>query len=68
MDKKPKVLFLSTGNSTRSQMAEGFLRSLAGDRFEVLSAGIDPGDLNAFAVEAMKDVGIDISNQESKTS
>src|SRR5579862_5636202 len=66
MDKKPKVLFLSTGNSTRSQMAEGFLRSLAGDRFEVSSAGIDPGDLNAFAVEAMKDVGIDISNQESK--
>jgi arsenate reductase len=66
MDRKLKVLFLSTGNSTRSQLAEGVLRSIAGDRFEAISAGIEPGDLNPSAVEAMRNVGIDISNQEPK--
>ncbi len=66
MDRKLKVLFLSTGNSTRSQMAERFLRSLAGDRFEAISAGVEPGDLNPGAVEAMREVGIDISNQKPK--
>lgn len=66
MDKKPKVLFLSTGNSTRSQMAEGFLRSLAGDQFDAVSAGIEPGILNPAAVEAMSEVGIDISHQHAK--
>ncbi len=66
MDKKPKILFLSTGNATRSQMAEGFLLSMAGDQFEVMSAGIEPGDLNSLAVEAMSDAGIDISHHESK--
>ena len=66
MEKKPKVLFLSTGNSTRSQMAEGFLRVIAGDQFIAASAGIEPGSLNPIAAEVMKEVGIDISPQESK--
>jgi len=63
---KPKVLFLCTGNSARSQMAEGYLRHVAGERFEALSAGIAPKGLNPLAVEAMREVGIDISSQESK--
>jgi arsenate reductase len=63
---KPKVLFLCTGNSARSQIAEGYLRHVAGERFEALSAGIDPKGLNPLAVEAMREVGIDISSQESK--
>lgn len=63
---KPKVLFLCTGNSVRSQMAEGFLRRLAGDRFDVVSAGTKPGTLNPLAVQAMAELGIDISQQTSK--
>ena len=63
---KPKVLFLCTGNSARSQMAEGYLRHVAGDRFEPLSAGIEPKGLNPLAIEAMKEIGIDISTQTSK--
>jgi len=63
---KAKVLFLCTGNSARSQMAEGYLRHVAGDAFEPLSAGIDPKGLNPLAVEAMKEIGIDISGQTSK--
>jgi arsenate reductase len=63
---KPKALFLCTGNSARSQMAEGYLRHVAGDRFEVLSAGIEPKGLNPLAVEAMEEIGIDISRQKSK--
>ena len=63
---KPKVLFLCTGNSARSQMAEGYLRATAGDRFEPLSAGIDPKGLNPLAIEAMQEIGIDISHQKSK--
>jgi arsenate reductase len=63
---KPKVLFLCTGNSARSQMAEGYLRHVAGDRFEPLSAGIEPKGMNPLAVEAMSEIGIDISRQESK--
>ena len=62
----PKVLFLCTGNSARSQMAEGYLRSVAGERFEAMSAGIDPKGLNPLAVEAMREIGIDISGQKSK--
>jgi arsenate reductase len=62
---KPKVLFLCTGNSARSQMAEGFLRHLAGHKYEVLSAGIEPKGLNPLAVQAMREAGIDISNQRS---
>jgi arsenate reductase (thioredoxin) len=65
--RKQKVLFLCTQNSARSQMAEGFLRHLAGDRFEVYSAGIDPTDeIHPCAVAAMGEVGIDISEQHPK--
>lgn len=63
---KSKVLFLCTGNSARSQMAEGYLRHAAGDRYEAHSAGIEPKDLNPLAVEAMAEIGIDISHQRSK--
>ena len=63
---KPKVLFLCTGNSARSQMAEGYLRHVAGSEFEALSAGVEPKGLNPLAVEAMKEIGIDISQQASK--
>ncbi|MBZ5521218.1 MAG: arsenate reductase ArsC [Acidobacteriia bacterium] len=62
----PKVLFLCTGNSARSQMAEGYLRHAAGGRFEAVSAGIEPKGLNPLAVEAMREIGIDISRQKSK--
>ena|ERR1035437_3081871 len=63
---KPKVLFLCTGNSARSQMAEGYLRHVANDRFEAMSAGIEPKGLNPLAVEVMGEIGIDISKQTSK--
>ena len=66
MHKKAKVLFLSTGNSTRSQMGEGFLRALGGEEFEAASAGIEPGELNPLAIEVMKEVNIDISGQHAK--
>lgn len=62
----PKVLFLCTGNSARSQMAEGYLRHVAHERFEAMSAGIEPKGLNPLAVEAMAEIGIDISCQSSK--
>ncbi|PYV53399.1 MAG: protein-tyrosine-phosphatase [Acidobacteria bacterium] len=63
---KTRVLFLCTGNSARSQMAEGYLRRAAGDRYEAMSAGIEPKGLNPLAVEAMREIGIDISQQKSK--
>ena len=63
---KARVVFLCTGNSARSQMAEGWLRHLAGDRFDVFSAGTHPVGLNPGSVEAMAEVGIDISAQRSK--
>lgn len=63
---KKKVLFLCTGNSARSQMAEGFLRHLAGERFEALSAGVAPKALHALAVEVMREAGVDIRGQRSK--
>lgn len=63
---KTKVLFLCTGNSCRSQMAEGWLRDLAGTEFEVFSAGISPAGLNPVAVLVMREIGIDISRQRSK--
>lgn len=63
---KRRVLFLCTGNSARSQMAEGWLRHLAGDRYEVCSAGTQPVGLNLGSVEAMAEVGIDISHHRSK--
>jgi arsenate reductase len=65
--RKQKVLFLCTQNSARSQMAEGFLRYLAGDHFEAYSAGIDPTpEIHPCAVEAMSEIGIDISGQYPK--
>ena len=64
---KQSVLFLCTGNSCRSQMAEGLLRHLAGDRFEVASAGTHPVGLNPGAVEIMQEIGIDISKHRSKS-
>src|ERR1700728_4622412 len=64
---KPTVLFLSTGNATRSLIAEGFLRTLTGDRFDVASAGVEPSALNPMASEVMKEAGIDISGQKLKS-
>jgi len=64
---KKRVLILCTGNSARSQMAEGLLRRDAGDRFEVFSAGVDPTAVKPEAIEAMREVGIDISNHRSKS-
>ena len=65
--KKPSVLFVCVHNAGRSQMAAGFMRELAGDRVDVLSAGSAPKDsINPIAVEAMKEVGIDISTQQPK--
>ena len=60
-----RLLFLCTGNSCRSQMAEGFARHLAGDRAEIVSAGIEAHGKNPRAIAAMAEVGIDISGQES---
>ncbi len=65
--KKQNVLFLCTGNSCRSQMAEGLLRHMAGDRFEPLSAGLDPGsEVHPLAIRVMAEIGIDISAQQPK--
>lgn len=64
---RPRVLFLCTGNACRSQMAEGWLRHLAGERIESLSAGTDPHGLNPRAVAAMADAGVDISGQRSES-
>jgi arsenate reductase len=66
MADKKRVLFLCTGNSARSQMAEGILRQMAGDQFEVFSAGTHPRGLHPRSVEVMKEIGIDISGQDSK--
>ena len=63
---KPRVLFICTGNSARSQMAEGFLRHYAGDEYEVHSAGLEPRPVNPLAVDVMREAGIDISGQTSK--
>jgi arsenate reductase len=63
---RKRVLFLCTGNSVRSQMAEGLLRHMAGNRFEVFSAGIKPSSINPYAIKVMAEIGIDISNQYSK--
>ncbi len=63
---KLKVLFLCTGNSCRSQMAEGWARALKGDVFEAYSAGIETHGLNPNAVQVMAEAGVDISGQHSK--
>jgi arsenate reductase len=64
---RERVLFLCTHNSARSQMAEGFLRELAGDRFEVESAGTEQTRVNPLSVRAMEEVGIDLGGHRSKT-
>ncbi len=65
---KAKVLFLCTGNSARSQMAEGLLRAMAGEQFDVFSAGTEPkGSILPEVQEAMREIGIDISSQWSKS-
>ena len=62
---KPCILFLCTGNACRSQIAEGWAKQIAGDRAEILSAGIEAHGKNPRAISIMKDAGIDISDQES---
>jgi len=62
-----RILFLCTHNSARSQMAEGLLRHLAGDRFDAFSAGTEATHVRPLAIRAMAELGIDISGQESKT-
>ncbi len=64
---KPRVLFLCTHNSARSQMAEGLLRHLAGDRFEVHSAGTEVTSVKPDAITVMAEIGTDVSGQESKS-
>jgi arsenate reductase len=65
--KKKNVLFVCIHNSARSQMAEAFLNQICGDEFEAHSAGIEPGKLNPTVVEAMKEVGLDISGNKTKS-
>jgi arsenate reductase len=64
---KLRALILCTGNSARSQMAEGLLRHIGGTRFEAFSAGTKPVGVNPLAIEAMREIGIDISTQRSKS-
>ncbi len=63
---KRRALILCTGNSARSQMAEGLLRALAGERFDVFSAGTKPSTVNPLAIAAMDERGVDIRAQRSK--
>jgi arsenate reductase (thioredoxin) len=63
---KPKVLFLCTGNSARSQIAEAFLRTMAGDRYEAFSAGLEPKEIHPLTRKVMSEADIDISQQYSK--
>ena len=66
--RKKKVLFVCVHNSARSQMAEAFLKLYGGDFFEVESAGIEPGRLNPLVVEAMQEIGINISRNKTKSA
>ena len=63
---KTKVLFLCTGNSARSQMAEALLRKYASEHFDVYSAGLEPKGINPFTTQVLNEVGLDISGQRSK--
>ena len=63
---KQRVIFLCTGNSARSQMAEAFLRKQGGDRFEVYSAGLQPKGINPLTIQVMQEKGFDLSGQRSK--
>ena len=67
MPPKKKALFVCVHNSARSQMAEAFLKNLASDAFEAESAGLEHGTLNPLAIEAMREVGIDISHNKTKS-
>jgi arsenate reductase len=67
MNDRKRVLILCTGNSARSQMAEGLLRQLAGDKFEVASAGVSPTHVRPEAIKVMAELGIDISGHHSKS-
>ncbi len=67
MTKRIRVLILCTGNSARSQMAEGLLRQLGDEKFEVASAGIDPSFVRPEAIEVMREMGIDIAAHRSKS-
>jgi arsenate reductase len=67
MSDKKRVLILCTGNSARSQMAEGLLRHDGGEKFEVFSAGVEQSFVRPQAIEAMREVGIDISDHRSKS-
>ncbi len=62
-----RVLFVCTGNRARSQMAEGLLRHLAGDRFQACSAGTEPKGIARLTVEVMREIGVDVSGQRSKS-
>jgi len=64
---KKKVLFICVHNSARSQMAEALLRKMAGDRFEVESAGLEPGKLNPLAIDVMREIGLNISQNKTKS-
>lgn len=64
---KERILFLCTGNSARSQMAEGLLKSLAGNQFEIFSAGIKPTKVNPLTIKVMHEIGIDISGYRAKS-
>ncbi len=66
MPRKPKVLFLCTGNACRSQMSEGWARALHGERIEAWSAGIAPHGVDSRAIQVMAEAGVDISGHESK--
>jgi arsenate reductase len=66
MSFKTKVLFVCSHNSARSQMAEAILNHIAGDRFEAMSAGTDPGTINPLAIQVMNEIGLDISRNETK--
>ena len=66
MWRQPKVLFLCTGHPERSEMAEGFMRALAKDAIQPVSAAVEPAPLDPLAVDAMNEVGIDISHQSAK--
>ena len=66
MTHQPKVIFLCTGNSARSQMAEAFTRKYAGDRFEVHSAGLEPKGINPNTIRVMEEIGINLDGQSSK--
>ncbi len=65
MNKKIKVIFVCTGNSCRSQMAEGLLRHIDDDRFEVFSAGTTPSRVHSMSIRVMKEIGLDISTHTS---